>query len=167
MINSKPLGRIHSEWIVPFPIIDLGQLPEGNRQSEAHRFAEEHAGELFQFEQGPLLRIALLKLSENEHVLLLNSHLFIMDGWSIRVLGLEIAAFYQSFITGQPARLPDLPLQYVDFAHWQRTWLDGTCPRIDIDYWKQRLAGMPASVAIPTDRQRAPGQPPGVCLARC
>jgi hypothetical protein len=100
---------------------------------------------------GPLLRVFLLKLDETDHVLLLNLHHIICDDWSIGVLIRELSAIYTAFAQNQPSPLAELPLQYADFAHWQREWLQTEVLETQLTYWRQQLDGI-ARLNLPTDR---------------
>ena len=107
------------------PVRDLSTLPDSLRQSEVERLASLDASLPFDLTQAPLTRLSLLRLSEEEHVLLCTLHHIISDGWSMGVLVREVAALYEAFSTGRTALLPELPVQYADYAVWQREWLQG------------------------------------------
>ncbi|MBA2672061.1 non-ribosomal peptide synthetase [Ramlibacter sp.] len=108
----------------------------------------------FDLRTGPLLRARLLKLGEEEHELLFTVHHIVSDGWSMGVLVREVAALYAAYVAGQESPLPELPIQYADYAHWQRQWLSGAVLQNQLGYWKQRLQGIPTLLALPTDRPR-------------
>jgi Condensation domain len=93
-------------------------------------------------------------LDSEEHVLLLNMHHIVSDGWSMGVLVKEVSTLYQAYITNTPAALPELPIQYADFAHWQRQWLQGKVLQAQVDYWKEQLDGAPPLLELPTDHPR-------------
>jgi amino acid adenylation domain-containing protein len=165
-VNGRPCLHVAAEWAVPLPVVDLRGMPDPERDAEAARLATDHARKPFDFEQGPLLRVTLLRLADDDSVLLLTTHQFVVDGWSMRVLGREIAALYEAFTTGHPAPLAGLPVQYVDFAHWQRRWAEGEECRAELEYWKRQLAGAPAALPLPADRPRGRGgTPPGATRA--
>ena len=107
------------------PVIDLRHFPPTERESEVQRLAIEEAQRPSNLAIGPLVRSTLLELDEEEHVLLLTMHHSVSDGWSMGVLISEIAALYTAFSNGRPSLLGDLPIQYADFAVWQRRWLQG------------------------------------------
>jgi amino acid adenylation domain-containing protein len=136
------------------PLVDLSTLPEEVGLAEARRLAAEEAGRPFDLEQGPLLRASLLRLGSAEHALLLTLHHIVSDGWSMGVLVGEITALYRAVLAGRPSPLPELPFQYADFAVWQREWLTGAELERQLSYWRQRLAGAPDSLNLPTDRPR-------------
>jgi amino acid adenylation domain-containing protein len=134
------------------PLVDLSALPEDLRQETARRLAQEEAERPFDLERGPLLRATLLRLAPAGHALLLNLHHIIADGWSLGVLVREITALYGAALTGAPSPLPGLPVQYADFAVWQRGWLQGETLERQLAYWRQALAGLPPSLDLPADR---------------
>ncbi len=114
----------------------------------------EEARRPFDLAQGPLLRATLLRLSEVEHVILITMHHIISDGWSMRVFVRDMIALYESFVAGQPSTLPELPIQYADFAVWQREWLNGEVLEKQLAYWRKQLEAVPAMLDLPTDRPR-------------
>ncbi len=107
----------------------------------------------FDLTQGPLLRATLVRLADEEHVLLLTMHHIVSDGWSHGVFWRELAVLYDAFTTGQPSPLPALSIQYADFAHWQQQWLQGEVLDTQLAYWKQQLAGV-STLQLPTDHPR-------------
>jgi aspartate racemase len=136
------------------PVVDLSGLPPTEREPRARRFATEEARRPFDLAQGPLLQATLLRLDRERHVLLLVIHHITFDGWSARVFVEELAALYDAFVAGKPSPLPELPIQYADFAHWQRQWLQGEVLERQLSYWKEKLAGSLPSLDLPTDRPR-------------
>src|SRR4030095_148906 len=101
-----------------------------------------------------MLRATLIKLSEQDHILLLVMHHIASDGWSMGILMRELSHFYESEISGLPSSLPELSIQYAHYAEWQLEWLQGTVLNEQLDYWKQQLAGAPTRLDLPTDRPR-------------
>ncbi|QRO01039.1 amino acid adenylation domain-containing protein [Archangium violaceum] len=138
----------------PLSVVDLSALPEPQREQEARRLADEESRRPFSLSRGPLLRSTLLRLAEREHVLLLTMHHIISDGWSVGILIREVAALYEAFRSGRPSPLPELPVQYADYAVWQRGWLQGEALEAQLAYWRQHLADAPAVLELPTDRPR-------------
>jgi amino acid adenylation domain-containing protein len=143
---------------VPLPVIDLRSLVNEEREAEVRCLSDNEARRPFDLARGPLLRCVLLKLDEQEHALLLVMHHIISDGWSIGVLIAELSALYSACISGQQASLPQLPIQYADYAAWQRGWLQGEVLESQLDYWKQRLTGAPGVLELPADYTRPPVQ---------
>ncbi|HSU12938.1 non-ribosomal peptide synthetase/type I polyketide synthase [Longimicrobium sp.] len=145
--------------IAPFqgytlPVEDLSALPARKRRAKVARRVAADAELPFDLAAGPLFRAALLRLGEEEHVLLLCVHHIVSDGWSLDVLFRELGALYAAFRDGLPSPLPELPVQYADFAAWQRRRLSGPVLERQLAWWKERLAGAPALLELPTDRPR-------------
>ena len=138
------------------PVIELADLPSARLSEELRRLAGEEARRPFDLGRGPLFRATLLRAGGEEHVLLLAFHHIVCDGWSIDVFLRELAALYMPHGGRHPAPrlLPALPVQYADFAHWQRTWLQGEVLEAQLAYWTRQLAGIPTLPALPTDRPR-------------
>nr|QEO74125.1 condensation domain-containing protein [uncultured bacterium] len=139
---------------LPLPVTDLAELSEPEREAEVARLAREEARRVFDLQRGPLLRATLLRLGEREHMLLLSVHHIVADGWSIGVLVRELSAVYSAFVQRLPSHLPDLPVQYADFAVWQREWLQGEVLEAQLGWWRERLTGAPAVIELPADRPR-------------
>jgi len=154
MVSGEPLQLIAPVKALTLPLVDLCQLPEAQQEAQVERLATSEAQQPFDLAIGPLLRAKLLHLGEAEHVLLLTMHHIVSDGWSIGVLIRELAALYEAFSSGKPSPLPQLPIQYADFAHWQRQWLQGEVLAAQLSYWQQQLAGAQTVLELPTDRRR-------------
>jgi non-ribosomal peptide synthetase component F len=125
------------------------------RQAEIKRRTAAEAACPFDLERGPMLRVQLLRLSPEEHALLVTMHHIVSDGWSIGVLISEVVALYTAFVRGEASPLAELPIQYADFAHWQRNWLQGEVLSAQFDYWRAELTGAPALLNLPLDRTRS------------
>src|SRR4029077_15427328 len=156
-VGGEPHQRIHSPSPLWIPVIDLGRLPDPFRESEAIRLAMEGAGEGFDLERGPLLRVRLVRLDTEDHVLLATLHHIVSDGWSTGVMIREVSALYEAFQQGLPSPLAELPVQYADFSHWQRRRLSGESLEAELGYWRGRLSGLPAVLGVRTDRPRPAG----------
>ena len=157
-IDGQPVQLIASSLTLGLPVIDLQQLPKAERESKAKQLADEEAQQPFNLAKGPLVRARLLRLAEEEHILLLTMHHIASDGWSRGVLFRELSALYGAFSLGKPSPLAELPIQYADFAHWQREWLQGEVLETQLSYWKQQLGGNLPVLELPTDRPRPPVQ---------
>ncbi|MBD1883776.1 non-ribosomal peptide synthetase [Microcoleus vaginatus] len=151
-VIAPPVSRLH------LPVIDLRELPQSDREAAVKQLSAKEAQQPFDLELGPLLRTSLLQLSEEEYVLLLTMHHIVSDGWSIGVLARELAAIYEALWAGNQPQLPELPVQYADFAIWQRNWLCGEVLQTQLAYWKQQLEGAPPLLELPADRPRPPIQ---------
>ncbi|HSS50711.1 MAG TPA: condensation domain-containing protein, partial [Thermoanaerobaculia bacterium] len=158
VVNGQPVQIVHPVSGPSGPAlarVDLAALPAAVRGAEAMRLAAADASLPFDLQRGPLYRFTLLRLEPGEHVLLLNIHHASADGWSIRVLARELAVLYRAFAAGEPSPLPELPIQYADFALWQRRTLQGEALEGELDWWGQRLAGELPPLRLPADRRRS------------
>jgi amino acid adenylation domain-containing protein/non-ribosomal peptide synthase protein (TIGR01720 family) len=158
--DGQLLQIIHPVLSWTMSVIDLQHLSESDREIESQQLATIEAQRPFNLAQEPLVRTTLLKLSNTDHVLLLTMHHIVSDGWSMSIIVKELAALYSAFIKNQPSPLPELPIQYVDFAVWQRQWLQGDILQSQLAYWKQHLDGATTVLSLPTDRPRPAVQTP-------
>ena len=149
-VDGRPVQHIAPRARRPLPVVDLAALPSMDREEEARRLGVEEGGRLFDLARGPLLRACLLKLGEREHIALLTLHHIVGDQWSTGVLIREMEALYTAFSTGRPSPLPGLPIQYSDFARWQRRWLNGDVLSAELDYWRQTLRSPLPVLDLPT-----------------
>src|SRR5829696_3565411 len=152
-VDGEPVQVISAATDVELPIEDLTTLPEAERENEAKRLARQEARSPFDLERGPLVRAKLLRLGEEEHLLLLTMHHIVSDGWSMGVFWRELGALYGAFSEGKPSPLAEPPIQYADYALWQRQWLTGEALDRQLTYWKERLADIP-NLNLPTDHPR-------------
>ncbi|HVS00902.1 MAG TPA: amino acid adenylation domain-containing protein, partial [Thermoanaerobaculia bacterium] len=136
------------------PVVDLGGLPEAERQAETVRLSLEESLRPFDLAAGPLLRVALLRLAAESHIAVVGLHHIVSDGWSIGMLTRELGTLYEAFSAGRPSPLLELAVQYADFAVWQRGWLQGEALESQLAYWRERLAGAPALLELAADRPR-------------
>ena len=123
-------------------------------ESELHRYLDDDARRTFDLSRGPLLRVRVARLAPDDHVLVIAMHHIVFDGWSFGVFWRELATCYRAYAAAREPELPRLAIQYADFAAWQRAWLSGGALSAQLAYWKQRLAGMPSLLELPTDRPR-------------
>ena len=151
--DGQPVQIIAADVHLTIPVIDLSSYPETQAQSEIQRLADEEARRPFNLERGPLVRATLLRYTDSDYVLLLTMHHIISDGWSIGLFFQDLTSLYQSCLIGQPSQLPELPIQYADFALWQRDWLSGEVLDQQIEYWSKQLADVPV-LQLATDRPR-------------
>ena len=152
-IEGQPRQVVGPATSLPLPCVDLQAVPESKRQGQILMLARAAAQQPFDLEGGPLLRTQLVRLAPEAHVLLLTMHHIISDGWSHGVFWRELATLYAAYSAGKPSPLPELPIQYTDFASWQQQWLQGEGPRPHLTYWQQQLAGI-VPLQLPTDRPR-------------
>ena len=142
----------------PLPItrIDLQAAPDTERESAALQTANQEAQRPFDLARGPLIRVTLARLSDHDHLLIIVMHHTVSDGWSLSVLFEELEVLYHAGVKGMPApTLPELPIQCVDFAHWQRGWLQGAVLENELGHWRKTLAGAPTSIQLPADHSEA------------
>ena len=153
-IDGRPVQAIAPTLDISLDLHDLTTLAASEREDEAQRLAREESQRPFDLEQGPLLRCALIRTGPADQMLLLTMHHVVADGWSMSDVFLpELATCYSAYAEGRPPGLPELPIQYADFAVWQRQWLRGKVLDGQLDYWRRRLAELPA-LALPTDHPR-------------
>jgi amino acid adenylation domain-containing protein len=155
-VDGEPVQLIHRPRPFKLPLLDLSGWPREQAEAEARRLAMEESRRPFDLARGDLLRVTLLRLDEREHVLLFASHHIISDDWSMGVLIKEVAALYDAYAKGRPSPLPELAIQYADFARWQRQRLQGETLETEIAYWKQQLDGSPQMLEMPADFSRPP-----------
>ncbi|WP_394838616.1 amino acid adenylation domain-containing protein [Pendulispora rubella] len=136
------------------PIVDLTHLDEAARAAEVRRLSDEETSRPFDLTEGRPLRVKLLRTGPKDHVLLFTMHHIASDGWSMSIFVRELAELYRAHTTGSVAALGELPIQYADYAVWQRDWLAGDAARMHLDYWREHLANAPAQLDLPTDRPR-------------
>jgi amino acid adenylation domain-containing protein/thioester reductase-like protein len=153
-VEGKPQTIVTPALTMLLPVKDLRSFPEEIREAELYRLAIEDARSPFNLAQSPLFRIALLQVDEKEYVLLMTIHHISFDGWSIGVFMRELTILYNAFSRGRPSPLPELPIQYADFAKWQREWLQGEVLEHQLSYWKKQLSGSLPILNLPTDRPR-------------
>ena len=153
-VDGRPTQVIAPTLTIELPVVDLRKLPASERETEVRRLVTAEAQRPFDLSRGPLLRGTVLRLGDEEHVGLLTMHHIVSDGWSTGILVREMATVYVGLCAGRTSPLPALPVQYADFAHWQRQWLQGDVLEAQIAYWKERLAGAPSLIDLPADHPR-------------
>ncbi len=152
--DDGPRVVIDPEPVFDYREVSLTGLPEGERETRVREEARRELATPFDLSAGPLLRVRLLRLMEDDHVLLVSNHHSVSDGWSLGVFVGELAELYRAGLRGEAPDLPELPVQYADYADWQRRWFDGEVADRQVEYWRRRLAGAPSALALPTDRPR-------------
>jgi amino acid adenylation domain-containing protein len=153
-VEGQPFQLVTPHQPRALPVVDLRGLPDREKDARAMQLATEDAHRPFDLAQGSLCRATLVRLTEEEYVFLLNTHHIVSDGWSAGVFFQELATLYEAFSTGKPSPLPELPVQYADFAVWQRQWLQGQVLEAQLTYWKQQLRDIPDVLELPTARPR-------------
>lgn len=155
---GQPYQVISSQKNFNMLLVDLQVLSENQREKVVRSLTEQEERLPFDLSKGPLLRCTLLRLAAHKHWLRLNMHHIVSDGWSMGVLVEELTSLYQGYRSGDVAPLPPLPIQYADYAHWQRSWLQGDILKEHLRYWTRQLSGAHA-LELPTDYPRSDGQP--------
>ncbi|HEX6908775.1 MAG TPA: amino acid adenylation domain-containing protein, partial [Longimicrobium sp.] len=151
---GAPVQVIDRATPVRIQVVDLSDRPHGEREAALRDLVADEAARPFDLAAGPLLRTTLARLGDDEHALLFTLHHIVSDGWSTGVLVREVSELYGAFAEGRAASLPELPVQYADFAAWQRAWLTGDVLAEQLGWWRERLAGAPPLLELPTDRPR-------------
>jgi amino acid adenylation domain-containing protein len=154
--GERPVAVVHESTDIT---LEVTRFPEASREARVEAARKEALVTMrapFDLTKGPLVRARLFVLGPNDHALVLCMHHIISDGWSMGVLNRELGALYAAFRSGRPGELPELPIQYADYAIWQREWLTGEVEAMQLDYWREKLAGAPAAIDLPTDRPRPP-----------
>jgi len=154
VVEGNPVQVISAPRSVIIPLKDLSDLDEVDRECETQRLIAAEAQQPFDLSQGPLLRATLLRFREDEHLLLFTMHHIISDGWSAGILAREATALYAAFAGHETAPLAPLPLQYADYAVWQREWLSGETLNAQFDYWTKQLEGLSPVLELPLDHPR-------------
>jgi amino acid adenylation domain-containing protein len=154
LVDGTPVQRVAASRRQLLAMIDLSSLPEERREPEALRLVGEDVAAPFALEAGPLVRASLIRLDGEDHLCLLTVHHLVTDFLSFQIAWGELAALYDAFAAGRPAALPEPPVQYSDFALWQREWLQGEVLEDLVAWWRERLEGFPLALDLPTDRPR-------------
>jgi len=157
-VDGTPIQRIAEHQAATIPLTEVN-TPRGQQPStEVLRIAKEEVRRPFDLAKGPLVRARLLRLSRDNYVLVVTLHNIVADDWSLNILARELVELYQAFSAGEPSPLSDLPIEYTDYAHWQKYWFQGDVLEQHIAYWRKRLAGTAPVMDLPTERPRPPVQ---------
>jgi amino acid adenylation domain-containing protein len=154
MIEGEPVQEIKESEEVRIEIEDMRGVEEGEREERVREKVEEEAGRGFDLRRGPLMRVKVIRVGEEEHIGVMTMHHIVSDGWSMGLLIKEVGALYEAYSRGEESPLPELEVQYADFAAWQREYLQGEVLDQQINYWKRQLESAPAVLEMPTDRPR-------------
>ena len=153
LIGEQPAAIVSPDANVPVHVEDLTTMPDAQRDAEVLRLATDDVRLPFDLERGPLLRVTLVRLGMADWVLLLSMHHIICDAWSSSIFSRELSEIYLAYVSGKPSPLPDLPIQYSDFAHWQHSYLTGELMERQLSYWRKQLADLP-QLSLPADFRR-------------
>ncbi|MGD9899868.1 MAG: amino acid adenylation domain-containing protein, partial [Calditrichaceae bacterium] len=155
-VDGQPMQVISPRMAISMPVIDLDKTDNDEHENRILSLATEEARRPFNLEKGPLIRITVIKKSDLEIIVLLTLHHIISDGWSMGILVSEITTLYEAFSGKKPSPLPELPIQYADYASWQKEYMQGDLLQRQLDYWKKHLGSNPPVLEMPTDRSRPP-----------
>src|SRR5579872_2829515 len=153
-VDGKPVQEVRPEAEVPVVIIDRVEVPVAERDAHARSIADAEWSRPFDLARGPLARVAVVRFAQDEHCLLVTAQQIVFDGSSRDDFIRELVDLYGAFTTGKPSGLPELRLQYADFALWQRDTYRGKVLQEQIEYWRRKLAGAPDVLRLPTDHPR-------------
>jgi len=157
-VNTQPVQVVHPPLEFKLPLVDLSLLTRQRAEREAARLAQEEILRVFDLTRGPLVRPTLLRINDREHIIICTMHHIVGDGQSFEVVIREMSQIYSTFSDGEPSPLPELAFQYVDYAAWQRQWLQGEELEKRLGYWWQQLADAPRKLNLPHRRARAKAQ---------
>ena len=157
-VAGSPIQKINPEAVVPISVVDWQEMPSAQQEEQLPKLAQSEQELAFDLSRGPLWRLKLVKLAPQDHILILTMHHIITDGWSFGILIKEFSNLYQSYSEGKSSPLPELSIQYADFAYWQQEYLMGEVLNKQMEYWKHQLAGLPPLIELPTDYPRPPLQ---------
>ncbi|MBH3339929.1 non-ribosomal peptide synthetase [Pseudomonas mendocina] len=157
-IDGVPLQRVHGDGRVRMDWQDFSALDRASRQQRLQTFADHEAHRPFDLEQGPLLRVCLVKMAEHEHYLVVTLHHIVTEGWAMDIFARELSALYEAFLDDRESPLPPLPVQYLDYSVWQREWLEAGEGQRQLDYWQAKLGHEHPLLELPSDRPRPPVQ---------
>ncbi|MDQ1350494.1 MAG: hypothetical protein QG657_796, partial [Acidobacteriota bacterium] len=155
-IDGQPVQRIQPPFQFNIPVFDWSNLEKEEQEQKVSEFLSEEDHRAFDFGKGPLLRVTIIKLKVEEHLFVLTEHHLVHDGWTQGVLLREFIAIFSAYADGEDHDLPELPLQYADFAIWQRNVLSGEVLDRHLNYWKEKLSGLAPLLELPADRPRPP-----------
>ena len=152
--GGQPVQVVHPAAPVKLTLIDLSDVEQEDKEARARQLIEQESSRPFDLVHGPLLRAGVIKLADDEHITFFTTHHIISDGWSVNLLIREVVTLYTAFNNHESSPLPELPIQYADFSHWQREWLQGEMLAQQVGYWREQLAGAPAVLELPLDHAR-------------
>src|SRR5262245_42464520 len=157
-VDDQPVQLVTPTLTLTIPVLDLKNLSSSSRETEMSRIIIEEARYSFNLAGGPLLRLVLLQLGEEDHILVFTTHQIVCDGWSVNVFFHELETLYGGHFNGTPVSIPDPPVQFTDYVLWQRKRLQGEFLELQLSYWKQQLGNSLPFLNLPTDRPRLRSQ---------
>jgi len=168
VVDGRPVQRVHEDLVPDVSVIDLSALPPELSEPTGHQAIYDHTRQPFDLERGPLLRIALVRLSAREHLYLLTIHHLATDWITFQIFFSELVEVYEALRAGLPSPLPPLPVQYPDYVVWEREWMRGEVLDEEARFWRRELEGFPLILDLPADRPRpsTQSQRGGLCRVR-
>src|SRR6185437_7121931 len=154
-VDGKPMQVVAESLLLETPLIDLRNLPDSEREAEARRILSSEGRRPFNLAEGPLIRSLLLRLADDEHILLVTTHHIVTDGWSMGIFHRELMEMYEAFAAGREPALAEMPIQYADYAVWHREWFAGSVYESQREYWLKQFATLPPALELPTDHPRS------------
>ena len=154
-VEGVPMQVVEDHVRVELPLIDLSAMPEAEREEEARRILALEGRRPFNLSEGPLIRCHLLRLADSEHIVLMTTHHIVTDGWSMGIFHRELMELYEAFAAGRPSPLPELSIQYIDYALWHQQWFEGEVYESQLAYWKKQFATLPPVLELPADHARS------------
>ncbi len=152
--GGEPYQVVTDDVKIPISVVDLRDIPDAQVEAELHRLAVEDSLRPFNLRKGPLIRVRLLRFREDDHGLLVTMHHIVSDNWSTGLFVKEFMSTYTAIVSGRDPELPELVVQYADYAAWQRKWLRGKTLEKQLNYWREQLAGIPPVIDLPLDKPR-------------
>jgi len=156
LIDGRPMQLVGPVVPVDVNLVDLRSLSADERDAEAQRTLTQESRFRFDLVSGPVMRVTVIRMSEMDHILMVNMHHVATDGYSRTAIYRDLTAMYEALLRGMPSPLEPLPIQYADYAAWQRQWLDGATVSRQLDHWTGNLRGAPSRLDLPTDLPRPP-----------
>ena len=153
IVDGEP-KQLVQDFTLAVPLIDLSTSDDAQREAEALNILRHEARRPFDLSAGPLIRAVIVRMREDEHILLVTLHHIITDGWSFGIIHRELSSFYEAFVAGRPSPFAELPIQYSDYAMWQREWFEGEVYESQLAYWKKQFATVPPALELPADHPR-------------
>ena len=153
IVDGSPV-QVVNEFSLDVPLVDLSQQEESDREHKAITILRREARTPFDLSSGPLIRAILLRMAEQDHILLVTMHHIVTDGWSVGIFHRELTELYEAFIANRLSPLAELPIQYIDYSVWHRQWFDGNVYQSQLNYWKKQFASLPPALELPTDYPR-------------
>jgi amino acid adenylation domain-containing protein len=156
-IDGSPV-QVINDFVLEVPLVDLRAEPDSEREEKARHILRREARTPFDLSQGPLIRAIVVRMDDQDHILLVTMHHIVTDGWSVGIFHRELSELYRAFRSGRPSPFPELSIQYLDYSVWQREWLDGDLYQSQLAFWKEQFRTLPPALELPVDHARPTNQ---------